>query len=125
MGLGFLLFSLLMLSGLTAASNAAQIVLALVAATLPGVIAVRCFRANVAIVGEEVIRRGYFRTQRVGLADIADVEIVPSWNGIWRGPELRTHDGMTVELNEAAQIGERGPASDFVEALSALLRSRP
>jgi len=124
-GLGFLLFSLLMLSGLTAASNAAQIVLALVAATLLGAIAVCCFRANVAIVGDAVVRRGYFRTQRVGLADIAHVEIVPSWNGIWRRPELRTRDGMTVELNEAAQIGERGPASDLADALSALLRSRP
>jgi hypothetical protein len=121
LGLCFLLFSLLILSSLTGAPDTWQILLALFAAIAPGWIAVRCFRSSVEIVEDEVLRRGYFRTQRVRVVDIVDVELGPSWNGIWRVPRLWTVDGTTVELNEAAQLGERGPASKFVDALSALL----
>lgn len=120
----FSLFSLLTLSGLTAAENTAQVLLALLAATLPGWIAVRCFRSAVSMDDEELVRRGYFRTQRVLVADIVDVELVPSWNWIWQVPELRTSDGKSVKLDEVAQLRSGGPASAFIDALSARLRSQ-
>ena len=113
------MFALIALSVLAAATAPVQVVLALGATCLLGWVTVRCFRAAVLVDDRHVVRRGYLRTTRVALDDIAEVRVFPK--GIWTIAALRTRGGEWIELDEAAQLRtDRGPVTELIAALAEL-----